>query len=152
MHVFRAARKSPGAVQGNPEEERFSNCSVFLEREVFLRGFQRKNRRIAGVCPSAQRIWNGQTLRNCHAFRGGRAVTRFLTDDHRGCIIRTCHELIYTSCLSDFPISASESLAVARYGCVFFLDLEKSSCAICIVNFVTVPKADTSLDSFSRTE
>ena len=39
----------------------------------------------------------------------------------------------------DFPISASVSLAVPRYGCVFFLDLEKSFFAICIVNFVTDP-------------
>ena len=55
-------------------------------------------------------------------------------------IVRTCHELIYTSCLSGFPISSSESLAVPRYGCVFFLDLKKPSSAICIVNFVTAPK------------
>ena len=54
--------------------------------------------------------------------------------------LRTCYELIYTSCLSGFPISSSESLAVPRYGCVFFLDLKKPSCAICIVNFVTAPK------------
>ena len=49
------------------------------------------------------------------------------------------HDFAIAYCLSGFPISASESLAVPRYGCVFFLDLEKPSCAICIVNFVTVP-------------
>ena len=49
------------------------------------------------------------------------------------------HDFAIAYCLSGFPISASESLAVPRYGCVFFLDLEKLSCAICIVNFVTVP-------------
>ena len=54
-------------------------------------------------------------------------------------LLRTCHELIYTSCLPDFPISASKSLAVPRYGYVFFLDLGKSFRTICIVNFVTVP-------------
>ena len=32
------------------------NCSVFLDRDVFMRDFQRKNQRIAGVCPSAQQI------------------------------------------------------------------------------------------------
>ena len=71
-------------------------------------------------------------------------------------ILRTCYELIYTSCLSGFPISSSESLAglrsapvgakrsstgraAPRYGCVFFLDLKKPSGAICIVNFVAAP-------------
>ena len=71
--------------------------------------------------------------------------------------LRNCYELIYTSCLSGFPISSSESLsglrsatfgakrsstgrAAPRYGYVFFLDLKKPSCAICIVNFVTAPK------------
>ena len=49
------------------------------------------------------------------------------------------HDFAIAYCMSGFPISASESLAVPRYGCVFFLDLEKPSCAICIVNFVTVP-------------
>ena len=56
-----------------------------------------------------------------------------------GPLLLFCYELIYTSCLSGFPISSSESLAVPRYGCVFFLDLKKPSSAICIVNFVTAP-------------
>ena len=34
--------------------------------------------------------------------------------------LRTCYELIYTSCLSGFPISSSESLAVLRRY-IFFL-------------------------------
>ena len=44
--------------------------------------------------------------------------------------VRTCHELIYPSCLSISPITASESLAVPRYGYVFFLVLEEISYAI----------------------
>ena len=42
--------------------------------------------------------------------------------------------LLYSGCVF------VTSLAVPRYGCVFFLDLKKPSCAICIVNFVTAPK------------
>jgi len=48
--------------------------------------------------------------------------------------------------LPDFPISASEILAVARYGCVFFLKLEKSFCANYIVDFMTVPKIYTYIE------
>ena len=55
--------------------------------------------------------------------------------------LRNCHGLICTSCLSIFPITASESLAVPRYGYVFFLVLGKISYATCTVNSVTVPKS-----------
>ena len=58
-------------------------------------------------------------------------------------LLRNCYELIYTSCLSGFPISSLESLAglrfapvgakrsstgraAPRYGYVFFLDLQRS--------------------------
>ena len=42
---------------------------------------------------------------------------RFCTYRRRNDKVRTCHELIYTSCLSGFPISSSERLAVLRNCC-----------------------------------
>ena len=56
--------------------------------------------------------------------------------------------LLYSGCVfvtiyGKDPVGAKRSStgrAAPRYGCVFFLDLKKPSCAICIVNFVTAPK------------